>query len=53
MWKTNLQNLGIDTLLCDLEQRLKNIYVDKLKEILLYGSYARGDNKEDSDVDKI
>ena len=49
--RINLQDLGIDTLLWDLEKRLKNIYGEKLKKILLYGSYARGDNDEESDLD--
>lgn len=38
-------------LLRDLEKRLKNIYGEKLKKILLYGSYARGVNDEGSDLD--
>ncbi|SES89102.1 nucleotidyltransferase domain-containing protein [Anaerobranca gottschalkii] len=49
--KINFQNRKIDLLLMDLEKRLKNIYGEKLKKILLYGSYARGDNDEESDLD--
>lgn len=49
--KANLQDLGISELLWDLEKRLKDIYGERLKKILLYGSYARGDNEEGSDVD--
>lgn len=30
---------------------LKNIYGIHLKKIILYGSYARGDAREDSDID--
>lgn len=30
---------------------LKNIYKDNLDKVILYGSYARGDYTEDSDVD--
>lgn len=30
---------------------LVKIYGSSLKEIILYGSYARGDNREDSDID--
>lgn len=30
---------------------LKKIYKDKLEKVILYGSYARGDYTEDSDVD--
>jgi predicted nucleotidyltransferase len=31
--------------------QLQNIFSDKLSEVILYGSYARGDFKEDSDID--
>ncbi len=43
--------MGIYRLILDLEKGLKDIYGDKLKKILLYGSYARGDNEEGSDLD--
>ena len=49
--RINLQASEIAPLLSDLEKRLKSIYDNKLKKILLYGSYARGDNVEGSDVD--
>lgn len=49
--KINLRDLGIYRLILDLEKRLKDIYGDKLKKIFLYGSYARGDNEEGSDLD--
>ena len=32
-------------------EKLKEMYKDKLCKIILYGSYARGDYKEESDVD--
>ncbi len=32
-------------------EEIKNIYGNHLKSIILYGSYARGDNREDSDID--
>ena len=31
--------------------QIKNIYGSHLKQIILYGSYARGDFNEDSDID--
>ena len=31
--------------------KIKDIYGDKLVKVILYGSYARGDYNEDSDVD--
>lgn len=30
---------------------LKDIYGDHLKQVILYGSYARGDYRDDSDID--
>lgn len=35
----------------ELKEGLAQIYGDKLKAVYLYGSYARGDAKNDSDVD--
>ena len=31
--------------------KVKDVYGDKLVKIILYGSYARGDYNEDSDID--
>jgi len=31
--------------------KIKKIYGTHLQEVILYGSYARGDFKEDSDID--
>jgi len=35
------------------QDELRSIYGDKLVEIILYGSYARGDFNENSDVDLL
>jgi predicted nucleotidyltransferase len=35
----------------EVEQNLDVILKDKLKKIILYGSYARGDYDEESDID--
>ena len=32
---------------------LQNIYADRLKEIVLFGSYARGDYSNESDIDLL
>ena len=31
--------------------RINEILGNKIKRIILYGSYARGDNRKDSDID--
>ncbi len=41
----------IRKLMKELKQGLVEIYGDKLKAAYLYGSYARGDYREGSDVD--
>jgi predicted nucleotidyltransferase len=41
----------IRKLLAELKQGLAEIYGDRLKAVYLFGSYARGDYQEDSDLD--
>lgn len=41
----------LDILLNQYIGILKNIYKDKLLKVVLFGSYARGDAREDSDID--
>lgn len=38
-------------LLNEMECQLKKIYGNKLKKIILYGSYARNDQNKESDMD--
>ena len=38
-------------LVSEFHQRLIPLYGDRLKAVYLYGSYARGDAREDSDID--
>lgn len=41
----------IQNLLSELKQGLAKTYGDRLKAVYLFGSYARGDYSEDSDID--
>jgi len=43
--------LRIKKLMKELKDGLAEIYGDKLKAVYLYGSYARGDYRQGSDVD--
>lgn len=44
---------SIRHILEEVKLRLKQVYGDRLRGIVLYGSYARGDATEGSDVDLI
>ena len=41
----------INNILEKYTKELINIYGEHLKSVILYGSYARGDNTIDSDID--
>ena len=41
----------IESLLRDLRTRLEALYGDRLHAVVLYGSYARGEESPESDVD--
>jgi predicted nucleotidyltransferase len=43
----------IDTILKEVKERLGALYPDRLKEVILFGSYARGDYTEGSDIDLL
>jgi predicted nucleotidyltransferase len=43
--------MKIDIILKELKSGLQSIYGKKLAEIILYGSYARGDKTSQSDID--
>lgn len=43
----------IKPILNEVKERLKEIYGKRLKGIILYGSYARGDADEGSDIDLL
>ena len=41
----------IKTIIAELKQKLTDMYGDKLKQLIVYGSYARGQQTENSDID--
>ncbi|MCO6041875.1 nucleotidyltransferase family protein [Thermococcus alcaliphilus] len=45
--------MSIQLLLKELREKVHSILGDKLKEVILYGSYARGDYSTESDVDVL
>ena len=47
----NSTNLKLNAITDELSRSTKYILGDKLRKIILYGSYARGDYNEYSDVD--
>lgn len=40
-----------EAIIKDFTETMKNHYGDRLSKIILYGSYARGDFNEESDID--
>lgn len=48
-----IKDMKIKELLFKIQYELKNLFGDKLKDTILYGSYARLENTEDSDIDVI
>ena len=45
--------MKIKEVLGEFRTELERLYGDKLKNIILYGSWARGDATEDSDIDLL
>lgn len=43
--------VAVDNILGKYVEEVKQIYGDYLKAVILYGSYARGDFRPDSDID--
>ncbi len=48
-----LKDEQLKELLAELKEGLKSIYGSRLKGVYLYGSYARGEQEEYSDVDLL
>lgn len=48
-----MQRDKLDIVLQELSEELHKVLGKELDKVILYGSYARGDNRSDSDVDVI
>jgi len=44
---------GLDELMVELKRGLHAIYGERLKSLYLYGSYARGEEDDESDLDVL
>ncbi len=45
--------MKIKELIEEFKKEIENLYGKRLKQIILYGSHARGDFTEDSDIDLL
>ncbi|OGW12932.1 MAG: hypothetical protein A3G93_13870 [Nitrospinae bacterium RIFCSPLOWO2_12_FULL_45_22] len=43
----------LDQILKKLKKKLSNLYGERFRELILYGSYARGKANKDSDIDVV
>ena len=43
----------VQKIIREIERELQKIYATRLKELILFGSYARGDFTEESDIDLL
>ena len=46
-------NLKIKAILEEFKQAIKRLYKNRLKNIILYGSFARGEERKESDIDLL
>lgn len=48
-----MDKVRLQTVLAEYTRRLQEIFADRLVLVVLFGSYARGDNTADSDIDVL
>lgn len=48
---SHIKDSKLREILCKVEDRLRELFHDKLSDIILYGSYARNENTIESDID--
>ena len=48
-----MESAGLKAILDELKQRLSDLYGDRLVELILFGSQARGDAEDGSDIDVL
>ncbi|CAA9325798.1 hypothetical protein AVDCRST_MAG94-1664 [uncultured Leptolyngbya sp.] len=53
-WKVEaMTHPQLEAILAQLRCYLKQLYSDRLEQVILYGSQARGDARSDSDIDVL
>jgi len=45
--------MGVKEILKEFREKIQSIYGDRLKDLILYGSWARGQATDDSDIDVV
>ena len=48
-----MDRTGIKTVIQEYSEGLRKIFGDQLVSVLLYGSFARGEERDDSDIDLL
>ena len=52
---TNRNNdlMDVDMIVKELTQKIREKFGDRIEQVILFGSYARGDEEEESDLDVL
>ncbi|GHU64732.1 hypothetical protein AGMMS49983_11080 [Clostridia bacterium] len=51
VYNSNMSNERLNSILRDIYRTAKDIFGEKLEDVILYGSFARGDEGSESDID--
>jgi predicted nucleotidyltransferase len=51
--KSAIQTLPVEETIAEFKEKIKKLYGPRLKQVILYGSWARGEATPDSDIDLL